>query len=86
LNHVDYWILITKTGDLGGGSPLQFFKCDGKVDDKDLELFINKLATPEAMYLADLGGSLPPRFFKSDGKVDGKDFALFLLCYKGLGP
>lgn len=83
------WILITKSGDIGGGLPPQFFKCDGKVDSKDLALFLmcyKGTAPPEAMYLADLGGEVPPKFFKCDGKLDSKDLALFLRCYKGLGP
>jgi hypothetical protein len=85
----DGWILITKVGDLGGGVPPQFFKCDDKVDGKDLALFLQcykNTSPPEAMYLADLGGGVPPRFYQCDGKVDGKDLALFLQCYKGLGP
>jgi parallel beta-helix repeat protein len=85
----DGWILITKVGDIGGDIPPQFFKCDGKVDGKDLSLFLQcyrGLAPQEAMYLSDLGGGVPPKFFKCDEKVDGKDLALFLQCYKGFGP
>jgi hypothetical protein len=76
-------------GDLGGGTPPRFFNFDGKVDDKDLSLFLkccNGLAPPEIMYIADLGGGIAPRFFECDGIVDGKDLALFIACYKGLGP
>jgi hypothetical protein len=82
-------VLIAKVGDLGGGLPPQFFKCDGVVDGKDLDLFLqcyHGTAPPGAMYLGDLGGGLPPQFFECDGKVNGKDLALFLLCYRGLGP
>jgi len=83
------WIFITKVGDLGGGIPPQFFECDGKVDGKDLSLFLmcfKGTAPPKAMYLGDLGGGIPPQFFKCDGEVDGKDLSLFLMCFKGLGP
>jgi hypothetical protein len=83
------WILVAMVGDLGGGVPPTFFKCDGKVDGKDLSLFLQCFkgtATPDAMYLGDLGGGVPPTFFKCDGKVDGKDLSLFLLCFKGQGP
>ena len=76
-------------GDLGGGVPPQFFAFDGKVDGKDLTLFLMCFkgnAPPEAMYLADLGGGVPPQFFQYDGVVDGKDLTLFLMCFKGLGP
>jgi len=76
-------------GDLGSGTPPQFFLFDGKVDSKDLSLFlqcIKGLAPPEAMYLADLGSGIPPQFFLFDGKVDSRDLSLFLQCYKGLGP
>jgi hypothetical protein len=86
---IDGWILVAKVGDLGGGFPPQFFKCDGKVDSKDLSLFLQcykKTAPPEAMYLGDLGGGFPPQFFKCDGKVDSKDLALFLQCFKGYEP
>jgi len=88
-NLTDGWILITKLGDLGGGLPPEFGKCDGKVDGIDLALWIECYkghAPPEIMYLADLGGGLPPEFYKCDGKVDGIDLALFIACYKGLGP
>jgi len=88
-NWTDSRILVTKVGDLGGSLPPQFFKCDGKVDGKDLALFLQCFkgtAQPEAMYIGDLGGGLPPSFFQCDGKVDGKDLALFLQCFKGLGP
>jgi hypothetical protein len=80
---------LIKVGDLGGGMPPQFFNRDGKVDGKDLALFLQcyrGTAPPEAMYLGDLGGGIPPQFFNCDGKVDGKDLALFLLCFKGQGP
>jgi outer membrane protein assembly factor BamB len=83
------WILVAMVGDLGGGVPPQFFNCDGKVDGKDLSLFLQCFkgtAPPEAMYLGDLGGGVPPQFFNCDGKVDGKDLSLFLQCFKGLGP
>jgi len=83
------WILITKVGDFGSGIPPQFFKCDDKVDGKDLSLFLlcyRGLAPSEAMYLGDLGGGVPPGFYQCDGKVEGKDLSLFLLCFKGLGP
>jgi len=82
-------VLLTKMGDIGGGLTPQFFNFDGKVDGKDLALFLQCFkgtAPPEAMYLADLGGGVPPQFFKYDGAVDGKDLALFLMCYKSLGP
>jgi len=82
-------VLLTKVGDLGGEIPPQFFLFDGKVDGKDLSLFLQcykGLAPSEVMYLADLGGSMPPKFYNCDGIVDGKDLSLFLLCYKGLGP
>jgi len=88
-NCTDGRILITKVGDFGGGLPPQFFACDGKVDGKDLALFLQcfkGLAPPEAMYLADLGSGVPPQFFNCDGVVDGKDLALFLQCFKGQGP
>jgi hypothetical protein len=88
-NFTDGSVFITKVGDLGGGLPPRFFKFDGKVDGKDLSLFLQafkKTAPPEVWYLADLGGGLPPRFFESDGKVDGKDLALFLQCFRGQGP
>jgi len=39
-NCTNGWIFITKAGDLGGGIPPEFFKCDGKVDGKDLALFL----------------------------------------------
>jgi len=80
---------MTKTGDMGGGLPPQFFNFDNMIDGKDLALFLQcykGLAPAEAMHLADLGGGLPPQFFECDGKVDGKDLALFLQCFKGLGP
>jgi hypothetical protein len=82
-------LLPPKVGDLGGGIPPQFFQFDGKVDGKDLSLFLQCFkgtAPPEAMYLGDLGGGVPPQFFNYDGKVDGKDLSLFLQCFKGLGP
>jgi hypothetical protein len=75
--------------DFGGGMPPQFFAFDGKVDSKDLALFLRcykGLAPPEAIYMADLGGGLPPQYFNFDGKVDGKDLALFLRCYRGEVP
>jgi parallel beta-helix repeat protein len=82
-------VFITRVGDLGGGTPPQFFKFDGKVDGKDLALILvcyKKTAPPEATYLGDLGGGVPPLFFNCDGKVDGKDLSLFLVCFKGSGP
>jgi hypothetical protein len=36
----DGWLVITKFGDLGGGLPPQFYNWDGKVDSKDLALFL----------------------------------------------
>jgi len=39
-NCTDGWIRITKVGDLGGGMPPEFFKCDGVIDGLDLALFI----------------------------------------------
>jgi parallel beta-helix repeat protein len=83
------FISIAKVGDLGGDAQPQFFKCDGKVDGKDLALFLQcykEKAPVGAMYIGDLGGGVPPQFFKCDGEVDGKDLALFLTCYNGLGP
>jgi hypothetical protein len=88
-NCTDGWILITKVGDLGGGVPPEFFNFDGKVDSKDLALFLQcykGLGPPNAMYLGDLGGGLPPQFYRCDGKVDSKDLSLFLMCFKGQGP
>jgi hypothetical protein len=76
-------------GDLGSGVPPTFFAFDGKVDGKDMSLFLlcfKNQAPPEAMYLADLGGGFPPDFFDFDGVVNGKDLSLFLVCFKGLGP
>jgi len=76
-------------GDFGGGVPPVFFNFDGKVDGKDLSLFLQAFkgtAPPEAMVLCDIGGGVPPQFFNYDGEVDGKDLSLFLLCFKGLGP
>lgn len=76
-------------GDIGGGTPPEFFNFDDKVDGTDLALFIDcykGLAPSEAMYLADLGGGTPPQFFNWDGIVDGKDLALFLQCYREQGP
>jgi hypothetical protein len=78
-----------KVGDLGTGYPLVFGKFDGKVDGRDLALFLmcyKGTAPPDAMYLGDLGTGYPLVFFAYDGKVDGKDLAMFLMCYKGLGP
>jgi hypothetical protein len=94
LPHEDHDGTITielgrKLGDLGSGIPPQFFLFDGKVDGKDLALFLqcyHGTAPPEAMYLGDLGSGIPPQFFLFDGKVDGKDLALFLQCYRGQGP
>jgi parallel beta-helix repeat protein len=86
---IDDRVFISVVGDLGGGVPPQFFNCDGKVDGKDLSLFLQCFkgtAPPEAMYLGDLGGGVPPQFFNCDGKVDGKDLSLFLQCFKGQGP
>ena len=83
------WILVAMVGDLGGGVPPEFFKCDSKVDGKDWSLFLQCFrgtAPLGAMYLGDLGGGVPPQFFNCDGKVDGKDLSLFLLCFKGQGP
>ena len=34
------WILVAMVGDLGGRVPPAFFNCDGKVDGKDLALFL----------------------------------------------
>jgi peptide/nickel transport system substrate-binding protein len=82
-------VLITKVGDLGGGVPPQFFKCDGFADGKDLALFLQCYrgqAPSQAMYLADLGGGVPPQFYECDGIVNGKDLALFLICFHGSGP
>ena len=76
-------------GDLGGGTPPQFFNYDGKVNGTDLALFVKCYkgeAPPEAMYLADLGSGLPPKFYQFDGKVDGMDLALFVKCYKAQVP
>jgi hypothetical protein len=87
-------VLITVVGDLGGGVPPQFCKCDGKVGGDDLALFLDcyhGTAPKQYMYLGDLGGPYnatdpTPTFFKCDGVVDGKDLDLFLQCYRGLGP
>ncbi len=79
-----------KLGDLGSGVPPQFFKFDGKVDGKDLALFLQAFkginTPPEAMNLCDLGSGVPPQFFKFDGIVNGKDLSLFLQAFKGLAP
>ena len=37
---IDDRVFISVVGDLGGGVPPQFFNCDGKVDGKDLSLFL----------------------------------------------
>lgn len=82
-------VIVKLVGDLGSGTPPQFFKFDGKVDGKDLSLFLQCFkgtAPPEAKFLGDLGGGTPPQFFLYDGKVDGKDLSLFLQCFKGAGP
>jgi peptide/nickel transport system substrate-binding protein len=76
-------------GDLGGGTPEQFGKFDGRCDAKDLALFMKcykGMAPPEFMYLADLGGGLDARHIKiqSDGIFDGKDIMLFTLIIRGL--
>lgn len=38
--HTGGWILITKVGDLGSGTPPQFFKCDGLVNSRDTALYL----------------------------------------------
>jgi parallel beta-helix repeat protein len=78
-----------KFADLGGGVPPQLFYYDGRVDGKDLALFLqcyHGSVPPEAVSLADLGGGVPPKFYDYDRRVDGKDLALFLQCYHGQGP
>jgi len=87
-------VLITKVGDLGGGTPVpHFFQCDGKVDSSDIALFLQcyrGTAPADTMYLGDLGGyplgSYIPEFFLCDGKVDVADVVLFIRCYRGQGP
>lgn len=89
LDTLTFLDVVRILGDLGGGTPPEFFQFDGIIDGKDLALFIECYkgnAPSEAMYLADLGGGLPPKFFAYDGKVDGLDLALFIACYKGQGP
>jgi hypothetical protein len=86
----DGWVYIAMIGDLGGGTPPQFFKFDGRVDAVDLALFVKCLqgtAPPEAMYLADLGSIVShiPKYFQFDGNVTGADEILFLYYYRGLG-
>jgi hypothetical protein len=88
-------VQITKVGDLGGAynstNPTPTFgHFDGKVDGKDLALFLecyHGTAPAQWIYLGDLGGPLSatnptPTFFKCDGKVNGEDLALSLMCYK----
>jgi peptide/nickel transport system substrate-binding protein len=79
-------VVAWKVGDLGGGVPPRFFNFDGKVDGKDLSLFLqclNRIAPPEAMCLGDLGSGPPPTFFAFDGQVDGWDLVLFQQCFGG---
>lgn len=71
----------SKIGDIGGGTPPQFFSFDGEVDTKDLSLFLQcykGTAPHEAMCLCDIGDGVPPQLYKSDGEVDGSDLWLFL--------
>jgi len=81
-------LTFRELGDLGSGIPPTFYEFDGKVDGKDLSLFLlcfKGLAGPD-WRIGDLGGGMPPVFFAYDGKVDGKDLSLFLMCFKGQGP
>jgi hypothetical protein len=75
----------SKIGDIGGGTPPQFFSFDGEVDIKDLSLFLQcykGTASHEAMCLCDIGGGMPSQLYKSDGDVDGSDLWLFLQCLR----
>ena len=75
----------SKIGDLGGGSPPQFFAFDGNIGSDDLDLFLECYrgqAPKWAMPLADIGGGVPPQLYKSDGKVDGSDLELMLMLYQ----
>ena len=75
----------SKIGDLGGGTPPQFFAFDGNVGSDDLVLFMQcykGLAPKWAMPLADIGSGEPPQLYKSDGKVDSSDLELELMLYR----
>jgi hypothetical protein len=75
----------SKIGDIGSGTPPQFFSFDGIVGSRDFWLFLQcykGTASHEAMCLCDIGGGEPLQLYKSDGKVDGKDMCLFLQCLK----
>jgi hypothetical protein len=75
-----------KIGDIGGGTPSQFFAFDGNVGGDDWYLFMQcyKGEAPKYVYeLCDIGGGNPPQLYKSDGVVDSKDFALMLMLYHG---
>ncbi|HVP92592.1 MAG TPA: hypothetical protein VMS94_02485 [Acidobacteriota bacterium] len=89
--HVITAITSSKFGDIGGGTPPQFYYFDGVVNSRDLNLFLQcykSIAPPECMYLADLGSRVDGSnvFFAYDDLVTSTDLSLFLLCYKGLGP
>jgi hypothetical protein len=75
----------SKIGDIGGGSPPQYFAFDGNVGSDDLALFLQcyRGQAPKYVYeLCDIGGGAPPQLYKSDGKVDGSDLDLELVLIK----
>lgn len=75
----------SKIGDIGGGTPSQFFSFDGEVNFEDLMLFLQcykGTAPSEAMYLCDIGGGFPPQLYECDGKVDSLDLCLFIMLYR----
>jgi hypothetical protein len=82
--------LRRRAADFGGSVPPVFFKFDGKVDGKDLSLFLQVFKAqirPAANYTqCDIGSGVPPKFFKFDTNVDGKDLSMFLQCFKEIAP
>lgn len=75
----------SKIGDIGGGNPPQFFSFDGKIDGKDLVLFIQCYrgeASKEAKSLCDIGGGNPPQLYKCDGKLNPSDISLLIMLYR----